>query len=156
MAPQQSPTSSAKHARRPQPSPGRRKGILSTPHPRRWSSSSLSKRARDVCDEQKREPVNKALLIGIQYEENEDHGNLMAAHEDVEKVKRMLIGEFVLLPNIGHGILRWLIELYQYEEKNITVLLDDAAGEHRWPTYDNIVSTSYYAKFIYMLNITCH
>lgn len=155
MAPQLSPTSSVKQARRQQPSPGRRKGTLSAPRSHRWSSSGLSNRARDVCDEQKRVPVNKALLIGIQYEENEDHGNLMAAHEDVGKVKKMLIGEFITRPSTDHSVLRWLIELYKYEENNITVLLDDAAREHRWPTYANIVGTTYHSDFICILTIPC-
>lgn len=154
MAPQLSPTSSVKYARRQQPSPGRRKGLLSATHSHRWSSSGLSNRARDICDEQKREPVNKALLIGIQYKENEDHGNLMAAHEDVEKVKKMLIGEFITRPNTGHSMLRCLIELYKYEEKNITVLLDDTAREHRWPTYANIVGTTHHSNFIHILTIS--
>lgn len=100
-------------------------------------------------------PVNKALLIGIQYEENEDHGNLMAAHEDVGKVKKMLIGEFITRPSTDHSVLRWLIELYKYEEKNITVLLDDAAREHRWPTYGNIVGTTYHSDFICIMTIPC-
>ena len=37
--------------------------------------------------------MNKALLIGIQYEDNEVHPTLSLPHSDVEKVKRMLIGE---------------------------------------------------------------
>lgn len=41
-----------------------------------------------------RAPVNKALLIGIQYEANKDFENLLLAHKDAGMVKDMLISEF--------------------------------------------------------------
>ncbi|KAK6977613.1 Metacaspase type II [Favolaschia claudopus] len=62
----------------------------------------------------------RALLIGIRSCKSDGYEDLNMAHDDVYKMRDLLI------------------EVYQYEESEITILLDD--GAHALPTRDNILA----------------
>ena len=143
MAPQSTPSASAHKPTTPRstnPLLASRSGVLSI-DTRRWSLSRIARRLRTV-HRTRREPVNKALLIGIQYEDNEVHPTLSLPHSDVEKVKRMLIGEYESKMFSPLYKLKLSIDLYKFDEKNIIVLMDKKDGDKKcMPTRNNIVST---------------
>ncbi|KAK7001448.1 Metacaspase type II [Favolaschia claudopus] len=62
----------------------------------------------------------KALLIGVRVCQSAGYGDLDVAHDDVRKMRDLLI------------------EVYHYEESEITILLDD--GLHTQPTRENILA----------------
>jgi len=73
-----------------------------------------------------REPVKRALSIAVQYSRLREFGmDLPGTHKDP-----------IILSNL-------LIEIFNYREEDIMILMDDDDGEYRSPTRENIMKAMY-------------
>ncbi|KAI0763098.1 peptidase C14 [Trametes elegans] len=68
--------------------------------------------------------TKKALLIGIEYTAEDIHPSLelKGAHEDPKRLRQLLM------------------DVYDYKDENIVILIDDPAREYVWPTRENILA----------------
>lgn len=88
-----------------------------------------------------REPVKKALLVGINYEQDASASTLCGAHDGVMELTRLLTGELYGSLLIMNSYLQHFTEEYDYDLNNIVNMLDSPSikDEKLRPTRDNIV-----------------
>jgi hypothetical protein len=96
-------------------------------------------------------PKKKALLIGVcgtrlapktrAVEDHEGSDILKGPHTDVNAMRALLIGTYVLVLELLHAssLNVAFAEVYGYAPTDITILLDDLDLEHVQPTIINIV-----------------
>jgi hypothetical protein len=80
----------------------------------------------------------KGLLIGINYENNEER-HLFGPHANVQELKDLLLGEPIMNNGVSFFIHVAHADLYKYKEEDIDVLLDGNEDSSLDPTNANIV-----------------
>ena len=90
--------------------------------------------------------AKKALLVGVQYKPGKDHdlAELVSTHKDVARFTKLLTGMSAAM-SLSYEALTARIEIYGYNPKDITTLIDDdSVPRELWPTKVNIVSSVRY------------
>lgn len=93
-------------------------------------------------DAEGRPPWKKALLVGIGYrDEFSPYGELVGAPRNVRAMRLILIGAFVLLLQLSPSTdLRGrTTEMFDYDPKDIVVMLESSKNPDLIPTRANIV-----------------